>query len=85
LYLAGAAGALAGWLGTAAVPRKTRALLAAAALPTAVTLIVEGAGLSAPTNLVRAGAGLPLGAAAGWLFVRLLRVESAPSTCVIIS
>jgi uncharacterized membrane protein len=85
LYLAGAAGAVAGWLGIAGVPRRIRALLAAALLPTAVTLVAEWAGVAEPSNLVRAAAGLPLGGVAGWLFVRLLRHEGTPGTCAIIS
>jgi uncharacterized membrane protein len=77
LYLAGTAGALSGWLGLAAVPRRSKAWLAAAALPTLVTLGLEWAGIAAPSNMVRAAAALPLGGAAGWLFVRMLRAESA--------
>ncbi|MGH9370554.1 MAG: DUF2085 domain-containing protein [Vicinamibacterales bacterium] len=73
LYVAGTLGALAGWIGIPAVPRRTRALLIAAAIPTAITVAAEWAGLAAPSNFVRALAALPLGGAAGWLFVRLLR------------
>ena len=59
-----------------------RAILAAA-VPTMVTVAVEWAGLMQPGNVVRAVAALPIGAACGWIFVRLLRAEAAP--CVIIS
>jgi uncharacterized membrane protein len=76
LYVAGALGALAGWLGAGAAPRRTRALIAIAAAPTALTVAVEWAGLGAPGNLMRAAAALPLGAGAAWLFVRMLRAES---------
>jgi uncharacterized membrane protein len=76
LYLAGALGAVAAWFGIAANPRRTRAVILIAALPTAFTVAIEWAAFAAPTNLLRAAAALPLGAAAGWLFVRMLRAES---------
>jgi uncharacterized membrane protein len=82
LYVAGALGALAGWLGASAAPRRTRALIAVASVPTALTLAVEWSGLAAPGNLMRAGAALPLGAAAAWLFVRMLRAESGQAHAV---
>jgi uncharacterized membrane protein len=85
LYLSGAAGAALGWLGLAAVPRRTRALVLAAAVPTVVTVVLEWAGAAAPTNAIRAAAALPLGGAAGWLFVRMLRAESSASTCATIA
>src|SRR4029453_13276552 len=44
LYLAGAIGALAAWLGAARVPARTRRLLVLAAVPTALTLAIEWAG-----------------------------------------
>jgi uncharacterized membrane protein len=77
LYLSGALGAVVGWFGLSAIPRRARALLIAAVLPTAATVAAEWAGLAAPGNLTRAIAALPLGAAAGWVFVRLLRAEGA--------
>jgi uncharacterized membrane protein len=85
LYLSGALAALAAWLGAPRVPRGMRACLIAAAVPTAVTLGVEWAGVADPGNAVRFIAALPLGAYAGWLFVRMLRAESAPTTCAMIS
>ncbi len=75
LYVAGTAGALAGWLGCARIPRRTRALLVTTAIPTAITVAAEWAGVAAPSNLIRAAAAVPLGGAVGWLFVRLLRAE----------
>jgi uncharacterized membrane protein len=75
LYFSGAAGALAAWVGRRRVPKRTRALLVAAAVPTAVTVALELGGLAHPSNVVRALSALPLGAAAGWVFVRLLRTE----------
>jgi hypothetical protein len=48
----------------------------AAALPTAITLGLELAGVTTFSNLARATAALPLGAFAGWLFVRMLRYDS---------
>jgi uncharacterized membrane protein len=85
LYLSGALGALAGWLGAPRTTRRTRILLLAAAVPTATTLVAEWFGVSAMSNAARATAAVPLGATAGWLFVRMLRSEAAPSTCAIIS
>jgi uncharacterized membrane protein len=78
LYLSGAAAALAAWSGRrrVAVPRATRTVLALAAIPTALTFAVELAGLVYPSNTVRALSALPLGAAAGWIFVRSLRAEA---------
>jgi uncharacterized membrane protein len=85
LYLAGAIGALAAWLGGGRVPARTRRLMVVAAVPTAMTLAIEWTGAANPGNVVRATAALPLGAVAGWLFVRLLRVEEQPGTCAIIT
>jgi uncharacterized membrane protein len=76
LYLSGAAGCLAAWVGFPSVPRRARALLMAAAAPTAISVAGEAAHIFAGSNLVRAAAALPLGACAGWLFVRMLRAES---------
>lgn len=78
LYLAGAIGALAGWVGASRGPRRTRALLVAAAVPTAATLAIEWAGISPLSNIIRFTAALPLGLSAGWLFVGRLRAESEP-------
>jgi uncharacterized membrane protein len=80
LYVSGAAGALAAWFGSRrrlAAPRRTRAVLLAAALPTVLTVGLELLGLAHPSNTIRALSALPLGAAAGWVFVRSLRAESA--------
>ena len=75
LYFAGAIGALMAWPGPGRVPGSARSLLLAAAVPTALTVAAEWAGLASPSNLMRALAALPLGAAAGWLCVRLLRAD----------
>ena len=79
LYASGAAGALVAWVASAAgrdVPsRRARLLLGAAALPTVLTVAAEWLGLAHPSSVVRAVAALPLGAAAGWLVVTLLRGE----------
>ena len=85
LYLAGAAGALAAWLVVPLMPRRTRATVLAAAAPTLATVALEWAGLVSPGNIVRAMAAVPLGAACGWVFVRMLRAESSPTTCAMIS
>jgi uncharacterized membrane protein len=83
IYLSGALGAIAAWLTVQSMPRHTRALILAAAIPTLASVAVEWAGLVQPGNIVRALAALPVGAACGWIFVRLLRAEAA--ACVIIS
>jgi len=85
LYLSGTLGAVAAWIGFARSPRRARVLLALAALPTGITFAAEVAGFGLPSNAVRAIAALPLGGAAGWLFVRMLRAESAETTCAMIS
>lgn len=76
LYLSGAIGVLAGWLGGARAPRRPGARLVASALPVALTVMLEWAGAAAPGNLVRAVSAVPLGGMAGWLFVRMLRAEA---------
>jgi uncharacterized membrane protein len=81
LYVSGAAAALSAWSDwrrRIAAPRRTRTVFALAALPTAVTLALEVAGLAHPSNGVRALSAFPLGAAAGWMFVRALRAEASP-------
>jgi uncharacterized membrane protein len=85
LYLSGAAGALAAWLTVPVMPRRTRTTVLVAAAPTLIAVAGEWAGVAQPGNVVRALAALPVGAACGWLFVRLLRAEAAPATCAIIS
>ncbi len=75
LYVSGALGALAAWFGRRRAPGSARALLFIAALPTASTIPVEWFGFSPLSNVIRAAAALPLGAAAGWTFVRALREE----------
>ena len=77
IYVSGAAGALAAWLVLPLVPRRTRSTLLLAAAPTLLTVLVEQLGLVNPGNLVRWLAALPIGAACGWVFVRMLRAESA--------
>jgi len=78
LYVSGAAAALAASPGRGGVgaPVTTRNLLLLAAVPTAATVAIELAGFAHTTNIVRAGSALPLGAAAGWIFVRSLRDEA---------
>ena len=85
LYVSGTLGAVIGWTGLRRVPRYRRRILALAALPTVVTLGVEWLGLAGLSNLWRAFAALPLGGAAGWLFVRMLRSEERATTCAMIA
>jgi hypothetical protein len=63
-------------MGTAAEPRRGRTALLAAALPTAMTVALEWAGVAHVSNATRALASIPLGLAAGWIFVRTLRAET---------
>jgi hypothetical protein len=79
LYAAAAAGALTGWATPSSgrdVPSRTaRLLLGFAALPTIATVGGEWLHLIHPSSVARALAAVPLGIAAGWLIVRLLRLE----------
>jgi uncharacterized membrane protein len=84
LYLAGAAGALLAWapprrpkreVRSGSVPVVSRRVLLLAALPTAITFGLEFAGVMPFSNMARAVAAVPLGAAAGWLFVGMLRYD----------
>jgi uncharacterized membrane protein len=78
LYLAGALGALLAWApGRRRYGSRDRLVLLACAVPTAVTWALEAAGVMGFSNAARALAALPLGAAAGWVFVRALRAEAA--------
>src|SRR5687767_5977708 len=77
LYFSGTMGALLGWFGLGGWrASRSRWLLAIAALPTAVTWALEVAGLVSFSNVARAAAAIPLGVAAGWLFVQMLRYDS---------
>ena len=76
LYLSGALGAAAAWLAAARPMPHARWLLAVTALPTGITWAMEAAGLAGFSNAVRSSAALPLGAAAGWVFVQMLRYDS---------
>jgi len=78
LYISGALGAMLGWLASRQ-PRSgtwTRRLLLLAALPTALSVVLELAGLVHPSNLIRAACALPLGAAAGCIFVQSLLADA---------
>lgn len=79
LYISGGIGALAAWIGwrRPRVPGWARTALAVAAIPTAVTVGLEFLGVAYPSNAARAISALPLGAVAGWAFVRSLRAEGA--------
>ena len=84
LYASGAAGALAacvagfGASGEVLTAGATWAL-ALAAFPTAATVALEWAGWIHPGGVARAVAAVPLGALAGWLFVRALGGEDTPA------
>lgn len=75
LYFSGALAAAAAWLGSNRAVSNARMLLLISAVPTALTIPIEWLGLSSLSNAVRAGSAVPLGAAAGWTFVRALRSE----------
>jgi uncharacterized membrane protein len=77
LYLFGAAGALLGWIGPGrASGSREKWLLALSAIPTAATWALEVTGVLPFSNTARAIAALPLGVAAGWVFIRMLRYDS---------
>lgn len=80
LYAAGVAGALLGWTASARRrrPSRDRLLLLAAAFPTAITFSLEFIGLAAFSNISRFVAALPLGLAAGSVFIGALRAEGSP-------
>ena len=84
LYASGAAGALAACVagfaasGEVLSARATRAL-ALAAVPTAATVALEWVGWIHPGGVARAVAAAPLGALAGWLFVRALAAGDTPA------
>jgi uncharacterized membrane protein len=74
LYASALAGGLVGLLrARRRVGRRARWLLAVAALPTAISWTAEQAGAVHPSNAARALLALPLGLAAGWLVIALLR------------
>lgn len=78
LYLSGAAAALAAWIagrGRVLGTRRARVLLAAAAVPTAATVGLEALHIMYPSSAARAVSALPLGAAAGWVFITSLLAE----------
>ena len=78
LYVSGAV-ALVAWLVSRRprMPRRTRVIIAAAAIPTALSVALEFIGLLHSSNTLRAVSALPLGAAAGWIFIQSLRAEAA--------
>ena len=76
LYVAGALGALAAWGGRPRYLYRSRLIFILAAVPTGATWGLEAAGLAAFSNGIRAAAALPLGAAAGWVFVQMLRYDA---------
>jgi uncharacterized membrane protein len=76
LYASGAIAALLAWIATATEPRRGRTALLVAALPTAMTVALEWTGVAHFSNAARALASIPLGFAAGWIFVRTLRAEA---------
>jgi uncharacterized membrane protein len=79
LYVSGAVGALAAWLVSRRprIPRRTRVVIVAAAIPTALSVALEFSGLLHSSNTLRTISALPLGAAAGWIFIQSLRAEAA--------
>jgi uncharacterized membrane protein len=78
LYFSGALGSMLGWAASRR-PRTgawSRSLLLLAAVPTAMSVILEFSGLAHPSNFVRAACAVPLGAAAGWIFVQSLLADA---------
>ena len=75
LYASGTLGALLAWTPFRMRRTQSRSLLLIAAVPTGVTWTLEVAGLAHFSNVARALAAVPLGAAAGWVFVQMLRYD----------
>jgi uncharacterized membrane protein len=80
LYASGAVAAVAALLaaradGRGVDPRVARLVFVLAATPTIGTVAAEWLGIATTSNVTRFMAALPLGAAAGWVFVRMLRAE----------
>jgi uncharacterized membrane protein len=84
LYLAAALGACAAWAGARRQAPRAAGLLALASLPTVLTLVLEWSGAAALSNGARSAAAVPLGAAAAWLVVRMLRAEDQANACAMI-
>jgi hypothetical protein len=81
LYVSGAAAALAAWIagrGRVLSSRRARWLLAAAGAPTLATVGLEFFHVVYPSSATRALCALPLGAAAGWIFISSLLGEDPP-------
>ena len=79
LYASALAGGFAALLfGTAALTRsRARMWLGLATVPTLVTVALELAGVAHPSNTTRMLSALPLGAAAAWLVIGVLRPASS--------
>ena len=76
LYVSSAFGALLAWASRRRAEGSVRVVLAVAAVPTAVTWGLEAVGAATFANEVRAIAAVPLGLAAGWVTIQLLRYDS---------
>ena len=76
LYLSGAIGAVLAWFGAPRPVHRARSLILVLAIPTGLTWGLEIMGLLGFSNITRALAALPLGGAAGWVFVRMLRYDA---------
>jgi uncharacterized membrane protein len=78
LYLSGTAGAMLAWILSRRprAPRRTRAAIILAAIPTTLSVSLEQIGLLYSSNTLRAISAVPLGAAAGWIFIQSLRAEA---------
>ena len=81
LYASGALGALIAW-GAAArrsvvlLHDRARLMLFVAAAPTVISVAAEWLDVAHPSNTWRAFLAVPLGAVAGWMFVRSLRAHA---------
>lgn len=78
LYLSGTAAAMLAWIVSRRprAPRRTRVVIVLAAVPTALSVALEFTGLLYSSNTLRAISAVPLGAAAGWIFIQSLRAEA---------
>lgn len=78
LYISGTAGAMLAWILSRRprAPRRTRIAIVLAAIPTVLSVSLEHLGLLYSSNTLRAISAVPLGAAAGWIFIQSLRAEA---------
>ena len=76
LYVSALAGGMVGLLTRRRLSARSRGMLVVAALPTVISWTMDQIGVTHTANLTRALLALPLGLAAGWIVIALLREEA---------